>query len=145
AKSFQVAHLSKDDLSYMLYTSGTTGKPKGVVHAHGDILQAMVTTKYVLDVQDDDIYWCTADTGWVTGVVYGVLGPWGLGATQVIYEGRFTPENWYTVIQNNNITIWYTAPTAVRMLMGASVDVKHYDLSSLRHLCSVGEPLNPEA
>lgn len=142
---FAIAHLSKDDYSYMLYTSGTTGKPKGVVHAHGDILQAIVTTKYVLDLHEDDMYWCTADLGWVTGVVYGALGPWGLGITQIISEARFSPENWYTLLQDYKVTVWYTAPTAIRMLMGAVVDIKDYDLSSLRHLCSVGEPLNPEA
>ncbi|HEX8965306.1 MAG TPA: acetate--CoA ligase [Patescibacteria group bacterium] len=142
---FAIAHMKKDDFSYMLYTSGTTGKPKGVVHAHGDILQAMVTTKFVLDVHEDDIYWCTADLGWVTGVVYGALGPFGLGATSVIYEGRFSPENWYKVLQDNKVTVWYTAPTAIRMLMGSAVSPKEYNLSHLRFLASVGEPLNPEA
>lgn len=142
---FEVAHMSKDDYSYMLYTSGTTGKPKGIVHAHYDIVQAMVTTKYVLDIQEDDVYWCTADLGWVTGVVYGVLGIWGLGGTSVLYEGRFSPENWYSVLQDNKVTMWYSAPTAIRMLMGSPVQPNAYDLSSLRHLASVGEPLNPEA
>lgn len=145
SSDYAVAHMQPDDYSYMLYTSGTTGKPKGVVHSHQDILQAMVSTKYALDVQEDDIYWCTADLGWVTGVVYGVLGIWGLGGTSVIYEGRFSPENWYGVLRDNKVTIWYSAPTAIRMLMGAAVDPKDYDLSALRHLCSVGEPLNPEA
>lgn len=145
SSDFIVAHMNKDDFSYMLYTSGTTGKPKGVMHAHGDILQAIVTTKYVLDLHDDDIYWCTADLGWVTGVVYATLGPWGLGVTQVLFEGRFSPENWYTLLQDYKVTIWYSAPTAIRLLMGASVKPKDFDFSSLRHLYSVGEPLNPEA
>lgn len=145
SEEFDAAHMKKDELSYMLYTSGTTGKPKGVVHAHYDILQAMMTTKYVLDLKDDDIYWCTADTGWVTGVVYGLLGPMCLGVTSVIFEGRFSPESWYTIMQDCRVTIWYTAPTAIRMLMGSSVSPKDYDLSSLRAIYSVGEPLNPEA
>ncbi|HEX5456124.1 MAG TPA: acetate--CoA ligase [Candidatus Saccharimonadales bacterium] len=145
SSDFETAHMSKDDYSYMLYTSGTTGKPKGVVHAHYDVLQAMVSTKYSLDVQDNDVYWCTADLGWVTGVVYGVLGIWGLGGTSVIFDGRFSPEAWYKVLQDNKVTIWYSAPTAIRMLMGAPVSPKDYDMSALRHLCSVGEPLNPEA
>jgi acetyl-CoA synthetase len=142
---FAVAHMKKDNYAYMLYTSGTTGKPKGVIHAHNDILQAIITSKYVLDIHDEDIYWCTADLGWVTGVVYGVLGVWGLGGTSVIYEGRFSPDNWYRVLQDNKVSIWYSAPTAIRMLMGSVQQPQDYDLSALRHLCSVGEPLNPEA
>lgn len=145
SSDFNAAHMKKEDLSYMLYTSGTTGKPKGVTHAHFDILQAMMTTKYTLDLHDDDIYWCTADTGWVTGVVYGLLGPLCLGVTSVIFEGRFSPESWYTILQDYRVSVWYTAPTAIRMLMGSDVSPKDYDLSSLRMLYSVGEPLNPEA
>ncbi len=103
SSEFATVHLQKDDFSYILYTSGTTGKPKGVVHAHYDILQAMVTTKYVLDLHADDIYWCTADLGWVTGVVYGALGPWCLGITQVMFEGRFSPENWYPLLQDYQV------------------------------------------
>lgn len=145
SETFAIAHMDKDDYSYMLYTSGTTGKPKGVMHTHGDIVQAMVTTQYVLDLQKDDVYWCTADLGWVTGVVYAALGPWGLGVSQVMFEGRFSPEAWYTVMQEYTVTVWYTAPTAIRMLMGASVHPKEFDLKSLRQIFSVGEPLNPEA
>jgi acetyl-CoA synthetase len=144
-EDFSIIHLDKSDLSYMLYTSGTTGKPKGVVHSHGDILQAMATTKYVLDVQENDIYWCTADSGWVTGVVYGILGIWGLGGTSVISEDRFSPSHWYKIIEEYKVTVWYTAPTAIRMLMGSEIDPKAFNLSSLRFLASVGEPLNPEA
>lgn len=142
---FKVAHMQKDESSYMLYTSGTTGKSKGIIHAHYDILQAIYTTKFALDVQEDDIYWCTADLGWVTGVVYGAMGIWGLGGSSVIFEGRFSPQSWYKVIEDYKVTIWYTAPTAIRMIMGSEVDIKKFNLSSLRFLASVGEPLNPEA
>ena len=142
---FECVPMDPEEYMYLLYTSGSTGKPKGVVHAHKGIVQAHLTTSWVLDVHDEDVYWCGADLGWVTGVVYGVLGPWSNGTTQVGLGGRFDPDRWYKTIQNYKISIWYTAPTAVRMLMAKGDDVpKRYDLSSLRALYCVGEPLNPE-
>ncbi len=142
----EIAKTSMYDYSVMHYTSGTTGKPKGAVHCHQAIVQQYATGKWVLDLHEDDTYWCTADPGWVTGVSYGILAPWSCGATQVIYEGGFRASAWYQVIENHGVTVWYTAPTAIRMLMKAGADTpKRYDLSSLRHILSVGEPLNPEA
>ena len=142
---FEAVPMDPEEFMYMLYTSGTTGKPKGVMHAHKDIVEIHLSTYWVLDVHEEDVYWCTADLGWVTGVVYGVLGPWSNGATQVGLSGRFEPERWYRTIQEHKISIWYTAPTAVRMLMAKGDDLPaKYDLSSLRVLYSVGEPLNPE-
>ncbi len=143
---FEIVKTAMYDYSVMHYTSGTTGKPKGAVHCHQAIVQQYATGKWVLDLHEDDIYWCSADPGWVTGVSYGILAPWSCGATQVIYEGGFRAGAWYELIDNRRVTVWYTAPTAIRMLMKAGTDApKRHDLSSLRHILSVGEPLNPEA
>lgn len=143
--NYKTRLMDPDDPAFMLYTSGTTGKPKGVVHVHKAIVHEHASAKYVLDLRDDDVYWCTADPGWVTGIAYEILGSWSNGASTVVSNGRFEPDLWYKIIQDYKVTVWYTAPTAIRMLASAGDDlVKKYDLSSLRHLASVGEPLNPE-
>lgn len=142
---FDIIWVDKEDPLILHYTSGSTGKPKGVLHVHYAMIQHYITGKWILDLKEDDIYWCTADPGWVTGTSYGIFAPWLNGATNVIRGGRFSPEDWYATIEKYKVTVWYSAPTAFRMLMAAGEDVvKRYDLSSLRHVLSVGEPLNPE-
>ncbi len=127
------------------YTSGSTGKPKGIIHAHRAMVQQYLTGRWVLDIQEDDVYWCTAHPGWVTGTVYGVFAPLLNGATIVVHGGRFKAETWYETLQKTGVTVWYSAPTAFRMLMAKGNQLpEHYDLSKLRHILSVGEPLNPE-
>ena len=143
---FQMEETGREDWSVMHFTSGTTGLPKGAAHVHGAMVGHYATGKYVQDLHDDDIYWCTADPGWVTGTSYGMFSPWSNGVTNVIYEGGFGARKWYDVIRKHKVTVWYTAPTAVRLLMKAGADAaKEVDLSSLRYIMSVGEPLNPEA
>ena len=146
SSDFETDPTSMYDYSIMHYTSGTTGKPKGAVHRHMAVVQQYATGKWVLDLHPDDIYWCTADPGWVTGTSYGMLAPWSNGVTQLIYEGGISASTWYGLIQKYKVTVWYTAPTAVRMLMRAGTQAtQRHDLSSLRYINSVGEPLNPEA
>ena len=143
---FETARTGEESPSVLHYTSGTTGKPKGALHVHGSILAQYLTTRLVLDIGPDDIYWCTADPGWVTGTSYGIIGPWALGGTQVVLDAGYSSDRWYRTIERHRVTIWYTAPTAIRMLMKDGLEpVRKRDLSSLRHLASVGEPLNPEA
>jgi acetyl-CoA synthetase len=144
--NFEIFPTKAESPSVLHYTSGTTGQPKGVKHVHYSLISQYLTTKWVLDLQDDDIYWCTADPGWVTGTSYGIIGPWSLGVTQCVLDTGFSATSWYKFIQKRKVTMWYSAPTAIRSLMKAGDEViKEYDLSSLRHLASVGEPLNAEA
>ncbi|MFB4159872.1 acetate--CoA ligase [Geomicrobium sp. JSM 1781026] len=145
SEELEITWVDKEDGLILHYTSGSTGMPKGVLHVHGAMLQHYQTAKWVLDLKEDDVYWCTADPGWVTGTSYGIFGPWLNGITNVVRGGRFSPEDWYGTIEKYNVTVWYSAPTAFRMLMSAGEDVvKKFDLSSLRHILSVGEPLNAE-
>jgi acetyl-CoA synthetase len=131
--------------SVLHYTSGSTGKPKGVLHRHNSILHQHKTSEEILGLNKDDVYWCTADQGWVTGTSYGIIGPWSLGVTQVHYGGGYDADAWFELLEKEGITVWYTAPTALRMLLREDGKVfEKYDLSRLRQISSVGEPLNPE-
>ena len=144
-ETFDIEWLEKDDGLILHYTSGSTGQPKGVLHVQQSMVQHYITGKYVLDLKEDDVFWCTADPGWVTGTSYGIFAPWLNRVTNVVFGGRFSPETWYETLEKYDVTVWYSAPTAFRMLMNAGDElVHHYDLSSVRHILSVGEPLNPE-
>ncbi len=145
-EDFEIFPTKANSPSVLHYTSGTTGQPKGVRHVHYSLISQYLTTKWILDLQDNDIYWCTADPGWVTGTSYGIIGPWSLGITQCVLNSGFSAETWYKFIEKQRITVWYSAPTAIRSLMKAGDEiVGKFDLSCLRHLASVGEPLNAEA
>ncbi len=145
-ESFEVYPTNAESPSVLHYTSGTTGQPKGVQHVHSSLISQYLTAKWVLDLQDDDIYWCTADPGWVTGTSYGIIAPFSLGITQCVLDLGFFAEAWYKFIEKHHVTVWYSAPTAIRSLMKAGDEIiKKFDLSCLRHLASVGEPLNSEA
>src|SRR5204862_2471696 len=142
--------LDSEHPRYILYTSGSTGKPKGILHTTGGYLVGIYsTTKYVFDIRDEDIFWCTADVGWVTGHSYVVYGPLANGATTFMYEGAPNwpePDRFWRIIEQNRVNILYTAPTAIRAFVKWGDQwVKKHDLSSLRVLGTVGEPINPEA
>lgn len=142
----QIAPTGPEDMSLLHFTSGTTGMPKGAVHVHAAVAAHRNTAREVLDVHRGDVYWCTADPGWVTGTSYGIIGPLANGATLIVDEGEFDARRWYQTLQDERVAVWYTAPTAIRMLMRAGDDLPgEYDLGALRLIASVGEPLNPEA
>ncbi|MDD2898183.1 MAG: AMP-binding protein [Desulfuromonadaceae bacterium] len=143
--SFDTQPTSVETPSVLHYTSGSTGKPKGVLHRHGSLVSQKATTEGVLGLTENDIYWCTADQGWVTGTSYGIIGPWSLGVTQIHYGGGYDAQAWMELLAAEKITVWYSAPTALRMLMREDERIfSEADLSSLRSIFSVGEPLNPE-
>ena len=143
---FEIAPTDPEDLALLHFTSGTTGKPKGAMHVHQAVIAHHMTGYFALDFHPDDIFWCTADPGWITGTSYGIIAPLTHGITSIIDEADFDAERWYGLLQEQSITIWYTAPTAVRMMMKVGTEViRKYDLRRLRFIASVGEPLNPEA
>ncbi len=135
-----------EDMALLHFTSGTTGRPKGAIHVHAAVLVHSVTGRYALDLHPEDTFWCTADPGWITGTSYGIVAPLAIGATMIVDEADLDPTRWFGILQDQRVTVWYTAPTAIRMLMKIGSEIaRDYDLSPLRFLASVGEPLNPEA
>ncbi|MEY5098286.1 MAG: hypothetical protein RJA36_1005, partial [Pseudomonadota bacterium] len=142
---YAIGPTDPEDMALLHFTSGTTGRPKGAVHVHGAVLAHLVTGRYALDLHADDVFWCTADPGWVTGTSYGILAPLCNGVTNVVVEAEFDAQTWYGVLERERVSVWYTAPTAIRMMMKLGTQaVQGYDLSALRFMASVGEPLNPE-
>ncbi len=142
---YEIAWVDLDAPLYLIYTYGSSGKPKGVLHAHRDMIGQFITARWVLDLREGDVLWTTADPGWVTGTVYGAFAPWLCGAESFVRGGRFEIEGWCRSIESNRVSVWYTAPFVFRRLMGKAEEVlKRHDLSSLRHLVSVGEPLPSE-
>jgi acetyl-CoA synthetase len=136
----------QEQVALLHFTSGTTGTPKGALHVHGAALTHFATGRYALDLHDDDVFWCTADPGWVTGTSYGILAPLLHGVTSIVDQAEFDADRWYRQLQDEEVTVWYTAPTAIRMLMKAGPELAHrYRFPKLRFIASVGEPLNPEA
>ncbi|HEY5512751.1 MAG TPA: AMP-binding protein, partial [Geomonas sp.] len=136
---------SAETPSVLHYTSGSTGKPKGVQHLHRSVLSQNQTAREILQLTEDEIYWCTADQGWVTGTSYGIIGPWSIGVTQIHFGGGYNAEHWFNILEKEKVTVWYSAPTALRMLLREEPELfANRDLSLLKHIFSVGEPLNPE-
>ena len=146
SEDFVIPPTEPEDPALLHFTSGTTGRPKGALHVHEAAVVHAASARFVLDLGPEDVYWCTADPGWVTGTSYGIVAPLVVGATLVVDEAEFEPERWYRILQDEKVRVWYTAPTAIRMLMKLGSDLpRRFDLSALRLAASVGEPLNPEA
>jgi acetyl-CoA synthetase len=145
SEDYRIEKTDPERRALLHFTSGTTGTPKGAVHVHQAVLAHHATARFVLDLHDEDVYWCTADPGWVTGTSYGVIAPLSCGVTVIVDELEFDADRWYRILDEQQVTVWYTAPTALRMLIKAGTErAKEHDLSRLRHVMSVGEPLNPE-
>jgi acetyl-CoA synthetase len=143
---FELPATQPGDMALLHFTSGTTGTPKGAVHVHEAVVAHYATGRIALDLHPGDVYWCTADPGWVTGTSYGIIAPLVHGVTLLVDEGEFDAARWYRTLEREKVDVWYTAPTAIRMLMRAGAEVAgEFDLSRVRFAASVGEPLNPEA
>jgi acetyl-CoA synthetase len=139
------SHTNPEMPAFIQYTSGSTGKPKGAVHVHGAITAAENSFNEVFQIKEDETYWCTADPAWITGLVYGIIAPMATLTRQIQFGGNFNTENWLACLQNEKVNVWYTAPTALRMLMQEDENkFSNYDYSTLDRIYSVGEPLNPE-
>ncbi|MGZ5598825.1 MAG: AMP-binding protein, partial [Usitatibacter sp.] len=146
SEQFEIPPTDPEDMALLHFTSGTTGAPKGAVHVHAAVIAHFATGISALDLHDGDVFWCTADPGWVTGTSYGILSPLLCGVTSVVDEADFDAERWYRILEEQAVSVWYTAPTAIRMLMKAGPElVKGHRFPNLRFVASVGEPLNPEA
>jgi acetyl-CoA synthetase len=145
ADVFEPVATRPDEAALLHFTSGTTGRPKGAVHVHEAVLMHYTTGLAALDLHDGDVFWCTADPGWVTGMSYGIIAPLLQGVTMVVDEAEFDAARWYGILQDRGVSVWYTAPTAIRMLMKAGADLAgQFRFPRLRFVASVGEPLNPE-
>jgi len=143
--TFAIPATDPGEMALLHFTSGTTGTPKGAIHVHEAVVAHHATSAFALDLHPDDIFWCTADPGWVTGTSYGIIAPLTHGCTTIVDAGEFDARAWYQLLQDQRVTVWYTAPTALRMLMRSGTELAgKYDLSNLRYIASVGEPLNPE-